>query len=142
MNTINLTSPVTIQIADRPAFPNQPAPQTREVTVSSLTLRQAIDDPIAKRVAVLFFETRFPVTIWEGAAYDAAGNWTQQQLEAAVAAAITSDASKVVTQSLAFPTQPNEAERKAISDRIKAAFPNGAPRPAWVPAPSSPTAKK
>ena len=35
------------------------------------------------------------MTIWEGAAYDAAGNWTQQQLEAAVAAAITSDASKV-----------------------------------------------
>jgi hypothetical protein len=136
MTTIQLTTPVTLQIADRPAYPNQPAPQTREVTITSLTLRQGIDDPVQKRVSVLFYETRFPVTIWSGAAYDAAGNWTQEQLDAAVAAAIVSDASKVVTTALAFPTQPSEADRKTQAARIKAAFPNGLPRPAWVPAPA------
>jgi hypothetical protein len=136
MTTIQLATPITLQIADRPAYPNQPAPQTREVTSTSLTLRQAVDDPIQKRVSVLFYETRFPVTIWSGAAYDAAGNWTQEQLESGIAATIASDASKVVTTALAFPTQPSEADRKAQADRIKAAFPNGLPRPAWVPAPA------
>lgn len=133
MKTIQLTTPITVTVADRPAFPNQPAPETREVTVSSLTLRQAIDDPILKRVSVSFFETRFPVIIWEGDAYDQAGNWTQKQLETAITVAVASDASRVVTQALQFPSQPNEEQRKAISERMKAAFPKGAPRPAWAP---------
>jgi hypothetical protein len=138
MNAYQLNSPVTVSIADRPTLPNQPSPETREVTVSSLTLRQVIDDPIAKRVSVFFFETRFPVTIWEGATYDAIGNWTQEQLDAEISAALSSDASKFVIQALAFPAQPDEAERKAQADRMKAAFPHGFPRPAWVPTPTAP----
>jgi hypothetical protein len=139
---MNLIAPITITIADRPAMPNHPAPEPREVTINSLTLRQAIDDPIAKKVTVLFYETRFPVTIWEGESYDEAGNWTQEQLEAAISAAVAADAVNVVTEGMAFPTQPSEAERKAQGERMRAAFPNGFPRPAWIPAPQAPAPAK
>lgn len=131
MKSYQLPAPIIIKVSDRPTLPNQPPPQSREVTISSLTLRQAIDEPILKRVSVIFFETRFPVIIWEGDAYDAVGNWTQDQLESAIDAALVSEdeVRRIVSESLAFPPQSSIKDRNTQSDLLKAAFPNGIPRP-------------
>jgi hypothetical protein len=40
-----------------------------------------VDNPAHKRVEALLFDQRRHVTLWQGAAYDAAGDWTQAQAE-------------------------------------------------------------
>jgi hypothetical protein len=130
MNTIQLNSPVTVAFADRPSSSNNP--EERDVTVTSLTLRRAIDDPAFKMVSVLFFETRYPLVVWEGDAYDEAGQWTDEQLEAAVAAEVAADPVGVVTKVMNPPARPSEEAMRARAERMKALFPNGRPRPAWL----------
>lgn len=135
---IQLNPSVTVSYAERPAIEGQPDAPNKAVTVSSLTVRQSIDDPINKKVSVLFFETRFPVVIWEGEAYDAAGQWTDTQLADAVAAKIAADAEAVVAEAMTFPARPTPEAMMARAERIKAQFPNGLPRPAWIPQAQAP----
>ncbi len=130
-----LPAPVTIEIADRPDLPGQSAQPTRPVTVKSLTMRQSIDDPILRRVIVSFFETRFPVTIWEGDAYDAAGQWTDETLSAAVTAKIASNPEALVREAMSFPARPSREEMQSRAARMKQLFPNGVPRPEFLPIP-------
>lgn len=48
-------------------------------TISTLTILSELDDSLNKKVIVRTKEIG-AVTIWEGDAYDAAGNWTDQMV--------------------------------------------------------------
>jgi hypothetical protein len=50
------------------------AEQTK--TFNSLTIRRMVDFPGQKKVIVHIEEANEPVVLWEGAAYDAIGEWT------------------------------------------------------------------
>lgn len=44
-----------------------------------------VDNNLHKRVDAMLFDQKRNVTLWQGAAYDAAGEWTQAQAEARLA---------------------------------------------------------
>jgi hypothetical protein len=50
--------------------------EEKSKTISSLTVNRVVDLPKQKMVRVFIEELDEPVTLWEGAAYDAAGQWT------------------------------------------------------------------
>jgi hypothetical protein len=50
--------------------------EEKSKTISSLTVNRVVDLPKQKMVRVFVEELDEPVTLWEGAAYDAAGQWT------------------------------------------------------------------
>ena len=58
------------------------------VTASSFQILQAIDDPVAKTVNALVQVgpkgSNNWYYVWSGASYDAIGNWTDEELAAAV----------------------------------------------------------
>ena len=77
--SIQLDNPIEIQSA---------------ATSSQLEILQAVDDPIAKTVKSLVKVSANPYahnwyTVWEGASYDAIGNWTDQDLATAVTDIVT-----------------------------------------------------
>ena len=129
-NTFALPSAVTATIPPMPNAPAGTASTTAQVT--QLTLRQATDDPVLKKVYVSFYEGRFPLTVWEGDTYDAAGNWTQEQLNIAIATLIAANPTAVVNSLFTVPI-PTHDQRIAESARIRAVFPHGIPRAAWLP---------
>jgi hypothetical protein len=45
-------------------------------TISTITVQRVVDLPKQKVVKVFISELDEPITLWEGAAYDAAGQWT------------------------------------------------------------------
>jgi hypothetical protein len=63
----------------------QPA---RTVTASSVTVGRIVDNPSEKRVVAFIRELGNPLVLWEDAAYDAAGDWTQAQADARIKALI------------------------------------------------------
>lgn len=62
-----------------------------QITTSSFSIERTEDSPAAKTVRALVILKDTPrfhrwITVWEGAAYDAAGQWTDATLNAAVKA--------------------------------------------------------
>lgn len=122
--TIKLPSPVSVETK------NQYGAEV-PVSVSSLSIRVANDSPIDKIVSVSFYEGRYPLVVWSGADYDAVGQWTQDQLEAAVTAKVNADPAGVVNQILNTYPAPSKEDILARAKTIRSQFPNGIPRPAF-----------
>ncbi len=51
-------------------------------TITELNVNRWIDLPAQKKVLALVQELTHPVTLWEGDAYDAIGDWTEAQAQA------------------------------------------------------------
>lgn len=70
MNTVTFNTPF-----------NHVITQQKTTTISTLTIIRMIDNPVRKFVAV---ETKEMgrVTLWEGQAYDAIGQWTDSDVAA------------------------------------------------------------
>lgn len=103
----------------------------KEVTLTALTLRQALDNPYDKTVSVCFFETRFPVIIWAGDEYDTAGDWTQEQLETAILAKFNNDVDAFINQALNTPPKLTDEQRKIRLKNIRENYNNNFPKPVW-----------
>jgi hypothetical protein len=56
--------------------------EEKSKTVETLTVNRVVDLPKKKIVRVFVDELDKPVVIWEGAAYDAAGQWTDSDVQA------------------------------------------------------------
>lgn len=63
-----------------------PAPKviTPALIVTHVSLSRIVDLPQEKIVRAFFEEIPQPLVLWEGDAYDAIGNWTQDQANARV----------------------------------------------------------
>jgi hypothetical protein len=55
--------------------------EEKSKTVDTLTVARVVDLPKKKVVRVFVEELDEPVTLWEGAAYDAIGQWTDTDVE-------------------------------------------------------------
>ena len=53
-------------------------------SITTLTIERVVDNPTQKFVRVFFKEINDPTTVWEGAGYDAAGQWTDSDLQARI----------------------------------------------------------
>jgi hypothetical protein len=71
MAIIKLTAPKTITTVPE---------QTK--TVTELTINRIVDLLAQKKVKAFIEEIPEPVTLWEGAAYDAIGQWTDANVQA------------------------------------------------------------
>lgn len=56
--------------------------EEKSKTVSTLTVTRVVDLPKKKVVRAFVEEIDGPITLWEGAAYDAAGQWTDADVQA------------------------------------------------------------
>jgi hypothetical protein len=56
--------------------------EEKSKTVTTLTVTRLVDLPKKKVVRAFVEELDEPVVLWEGAAYDAAGQWTDSDVEA------------------------------------------------------------
>jgi hypothetical protein len=56
--------------------------EEKSKTVTSLTVNRVVDLPKQKMVRVFIEELDDAIVIWEGAAYDAAGQWTDADVAA------------------------------------------------------------
>jgi len=65
MNAITLNNPKTVTIQE-----------AKTKTITTLTVERVVDLPGQKKVRVFVKELDEPVVLWEGAAYDAIGQWT------------------------------------------------------------------
>ena len=72
---INLTNPKRIVLQEE-----------RSKTISTITVERMVDLPSAKIVKCFMKEIGEPVVLWEGAAYDAIGQWTDADVEARLTA--------------------------------------------------------
>ena len=63
--------------------------EEKSKTVSTLTVQRVVDLPAKKVVRVFVQELDEPVVLWEGAAYDAIGQWTDADVEAKLTALYT-----------------------------------------------------
>ena len=72
---INLNAPKKIVLQEE-----------KSKTVSKLTVNRVVDLPKQKIVRCFVEELDEPVVLWEGAAYDAAGQWTDADVEARLTA--------------------------------------------------------
>jgi hypothetical protein len=51
-------------------------------TISTITVQRVVDLPKQKVVKVFISELDEPITLWQGAEYDAAGQWTDSDVVA------------------------------------------------------------
>jgi hypothetical protein len=93
MLQITLQTPLTAQVTE-PFLPE--GHSSFVTTVSTLTLAATHDNPANKVVEVSFFEIPRPVRLWTGEHYTAAGQWTQEQVEAATSELIALRPEQVV----------------------------------------------
>lgn len=56
--------------------------EEKSKTVTTLTVSRIVDLPKKKMVRAFVEELDEPVVLWEGEAYDAAGQWTDSDVEA------------------------------------------------------------
>jgi hypothetical protein len=56
--------------------------EEKSKTVSTLTVQRVVDLPVKKVVRCFVEELDEPVVLWEGTSYDAAGQWTDTDVEA------------------------------------------------------------
>ena len=118
MNPFTLPVPVQISL-----------PHGVNVSVATLHYRKAIDDPALQRVSVYFSEAPFPAIIWDGASYLAAGDWTQDQLTAAISSALATNAQSFIESLFA----PHQDTPQTVGGRMQSFYPNGIPRPLASP---------
>lgn len=59
--------------------------QETKKTITTLTVERVVYNPKQKFVRAFVAELKEPVTLWEGAAYDAAGDWTDADVTARLA---------------------------------------------------------
>lgn len=100
---MNLASPVTIT---PPSFtrPDGEVRTFKPVTISELDVT-IIDNAKRKSCVAQLRPCPRPLVLWEGAAYDAAGDYTQAAVEARVTELLGSDP-KAVLEGLFAPPQP------------------------------------
>ncbi len=55
--------------------------EEKSKTVSTLTVTRVVDLPKKKVARAFVEELDGPITLWEGAAYDAAGQWTDTDVQ-------------------------------------------------------------
>jgi hypothetical protein len=60
--------------------------EEKSKTISSLTINRVVDFPKQKMVRVFVEVLDEPVVLWEGAAYEAAGQWTDSDVIARLTA--------------------------------------------------------
>jgi len=60
--------------------------EEKSKTISTLTINRVVDFPKQKMVRVFVEELDEPVVLWEGAAYEAAGQWTDADVIARLTA--------------------------------------------------------
>jgi len=53
-------------------------------TLTELTIIRIVDLPVEKIVRAFVKELQAPIVLWEGAAYDAAGQWTDSDVTARI----------------------------------------------------------
>lgn len=68
---INLSNPKKVVLQEE-----------KSKTVNTLTVVRVVDLPKKKAVRCFVEELEEPITLWEGAAYDAIGQWTDANVEA------------------------------------------------------------
>ena len=68
---INLSNPKKVVLQEE-----------KSKTVTTLTVNRIVDLPKKKIVRVFVEELDEPVVLWEGAAFDAAGQWTDTDVQA------------------------------------------------------------
>lgn len=56
--------------------------EEKSKTLSTLTVNRVVDLPKQKMVRCFIEELEEAIVLWEGAAYDAAGQWTDADVEA------------------------------------------------------------
>jgi len=56
--------------------------EEKSKTLSTLTVNRVVDLPKQKMVRCFIEELEEAIVLWEGAAYDAAGQWTDADIEA------------------------------------------------------------
>lgn len=56
--------------------------EEKSKTISTLTVNRVVDLPKQKTVRCFVEELEDPIVLWEGAAYDAAGQWTDADVQA------------------------------------------------------------
>ena len=56
--------------------------EERSKTISTITIGRLVDLPKKKMVRCFIEELEEPVVLWEGAAYDAIGQWTDADVQA------------------------------------------------------------
>ena len=61
---------------------------TPAVSITTVTVDRIVDLPSQKIVRAFVREISRPLVLWEGEAYDAAGDWTQSQANAQILAKI------------------------------------------------------
>ena len=59
--------------------------EEKSKTVTTLTVSRIVDLPKKKMVRAFIEELDEPVVLWEGAAYDSIGQWTDSNVEARLA---------------------------------------------------------
>jgi hypothetical protein len=60
--------------------------EERSKTISTITIERVVDLPKKKMVRCFIEELEEPVVLWEGAAYDAIGQWTDADVQARLTA--------------------------------------------------------
>jgi hypothetical protein len=78
MNAITLATPHTVVLQEQ-----------KTETITTLTVVRVVDIPGQKIVRCFIKELKEPVTLWEGADYDAAGQWTDADVTARLTALYT-----------------------------------------------------
>ena len=132
MNNQIAINPPVVFTPTQPIF-NQPV---KEITVSELTLRSTQDDPTLQQVRATFFETPYPLVLWDGADYASIGQYTDTQINARVGELLSKDTA-VVVESLFAP--PVRIDPTLIRARYQERFgKNPVPRPVWVSPVSAP----
>ena len=54
-------------------------------SITTLTIERVVDNPTQKFVRVFFKELNEPTVLWEGDAYDKAGQWSDTDVQARIA---------------------------------------------------------
>lgn len=91
---MNIPSPITIT---PPSFTRTDGTVRtfQPLTLNSLDIT-IIDSPVRRTVSVAIRPCPLPLVVWQGDAYDAAGDYTQAQLEARVLELLGSDPAAVL----------------------------------------------
>lgn len=64
--------------------PTWSQPGIETLVISSLVIKHIIDDPLLRRVSVLFFEAPCPLMVWQAEQYQDNSNWTMESVESRV----------------------------------------------------------
>jgi hypothetical protein len=101
---MNLQSPITIQPPAITRSTGEVRPQ-KPITLTELDVT-IIDNAKRKSCVARILPCPFPLVLWERAAYDAAGDYTQAQVEARVLEVLGSDLKAGLERLFVPPVRP------------------------------------